>query len=73
MGLSWEVSLPATCMLYESIPATSVECVAIYTAIDHEQVLLKSNQSYGQLTASMGQLGAQEPLHEYDYVGTQKL
>ena len=44
-----------------------------HPAIDHDKVLLESNQSYGQLTASMGQLGAQEPLHEYDYVDTQKL
>ncbi|XP_064402540.1 uncharacterized protein LOC135348282 isoform X2 [Halichondria panicea] len=36
--------------------------------IEQEQILLKSNQSYGQLTGVVGQIGGCELLHEYDYV-----
>ncbi len=36
--------------------------------IEQEQIELKSNQSYGQLTGVVGQIGGCEPLHEYDYI-----
>ena len=36
--------------------------------IEQEQIELKSNQSYGQLTSVVGQIGGCEPLHEYDYI-----
>ncbi len=36
--------------------------------IEQEQIELKSNQSYGQLTCAVGQIGGCEPLHEYDYI-----
>ncbi|XP_064401114.1 uncharacterized protein LOC135347153 [Halichondria panicea] len=36
--------------------------------IEQKQILLKSNQSYGQLTGVVGQIGGCELLHEYDYV-----
>ncbi len=36
--------------------------------IEQEQILLKSNQSYGQLTGVVGQIGGCELLQEYDYV-----
>ncbi|XP_064406307.1 uncharacterized protein LOC135351259 isoform X2 [Halichondria panicea] len=37
-------------------------------AIEQEQIELKSNQSYCQLTSAVGQIGGCEPLHEYDYI-----
>ena len=37
-------------------------------AIEQEQIELKYNQSYCQLTSAVGQIGGCEPLHEYDYI-----
>ncbi|XP_064406250.1 uncharacterized protein LOC135351213 isoform X2 [Halichondria panicea] len=37
-------------------------------AIEQEQIELKCNQSYCQLTSAVGQIGGCEPLHEYDYI-----
>ena len=36
--------------------------------IEQEQIELKSNQSYCQLTGAVGQIGGCEPQHEYDYI-----
>ncbi|XP_064402510.1 uncharacterized protein LOC135348219 isoform X3 [Halichondria panicea] len=36
--------------------------------IEQKQILLKSNQSYSQLTGVVGQIGGCELQHEYDYV-----
>ena len=37
-------------------------------AMEQEKIELKSNQSYCQLTSTVGQIGGCEPLHEYDYI-----
>ncbi len=37
-------------------------------AIEQEQIVLKSNQSYCQLPNAVGQIEGCEPLHEYDYI-----